>query len=61
MHIFSCNCYPEEDCEGGSGLIYCSYAGGVSNFLYIFFEGILPDTERVILGTLLSTYNINIL
>ena len=46
MHIFSCNCYPEEDCEGGSGLIYCSYAGGVSNFLYIFFESILPDTRN---------------
>ena len=45
MHIFYSNCYPEEDCEGGSGLIYCGYARGVSNFLYLFVESVLPDTR----------------
>ena len=70
MHIFYSNCYPEEDCEGGSGLIYCGRARGVSNFLYLFVESVLPDTRskeyfiicvitfKIIIRTI---YNINIL
>ena len=57
MHIFYSNCYPEENCEGGSGLIYCGRARGVSNFLYLFVESVLPDK----LSTLFDIYNINIL
>ena len=32
MHIFSCNCYPEEDCEGGSGLSIADMHVASQNF-----------------------------